>query len=107
MGSPMLVMRKGIGLLAMTAAATLLAPGSAAAKGSTLRFQEERYAPGNRAVAHALVETWLALGARRTLRTPCISSAIRLHVDRVGLVQHELREHVATAIACLRAGDGG
>ena len=53
----MLVMRKGIGLLAITAAATLLAPGSAAAKGSTLRSEEEGYAPGNRAVAHALVET--------------------------------------------------
>jgi hypothetical protein len=59
-GSPMLVMRKGIGLLAITAAATLLAPGSAAAKGSTLRFEEERYAPGNSAVA--LVETWLGSG---------------------------------------------
>jgi hypothetical protein len=47
----MVVMRKGIGLLAITAAATLLAPGSAAAKGSTLRFEEERHAPGNRAVA--------------------------------------------------------
>jgi hypothetical protein len=46
----MLVMRKGIGLLAITAAATLLAPGSA------LR------ATRNRAVAHALVETWLGSG---------------------------------------------
>ena len=73
----MLVMRKGIGLLAFTAAATLLALGSAAANGSTLRFEEERYAPGNRAVAHALLETWLGSRGRRRLRTPCISSAER------------------------------
>jgi hypothetical protein len=33
-------------------------PLDAWAKGSALRFEEEEYAPGDRAVAHAIAETW-------------------------------------------------
>ncbi len=51
-------MRKIILLLSITAAALLLVQESAAARGSTLPFEEEQYAPADRAVAHALVETW-------------------------------------------------
>jgi hypothetical protein len=37
-------------------------PAVAAAKGSTLRFEERRYAPGERAVGRAEVETWKGSG---------------------------------------------
>jgi hypothetical protein len=57
-----LVMRKSALLLSITAAVMLLVTGFAAAKGSKLRFDEEQYAPGDRAIAHALVETWPASG---------------------------------------------
>lgn len=57
-----LVMRRLVWLLLIAATATLLIPESAAAKGSTLRFDEEQYAPGDRAVAHAQVETWPGSG---------------------------------------------
>jgi uncharacterized membrane protein YjjB (DUF3815 family) len=50
-------MRKRALLLPMMAAVMLLVPGFAAAKGSKLRFEEDQYAPGDRAIAHALVET--------------------------------------------------
>lgn len=40
------------------AAVMLFVPGFAATKGSELRFDEEQYAPGDRAIALALVETW-------------------------------------------------
>jgi hypothetical protein len=57
-----LVIRKRVWLLS-TAAATLLVPGLAAAKDSTtLRFDKAQYAPGEPAVAHALVETWPETG---------------------------------------------
>jgi hypothetical protein len=57
-----LVIRKKVWLVSVAVAATLLVPGSAAAKGSTLRFEQEQYAPDDRAVAHALVETWPGSG---------------------------------------------
>jgi hypothetical protein len=57
-----LLMRKSALLLSITAAVMLLVPGFAAAKGSKLRFDEERYTPGDRAIAHALVETWPGSG---------------------------------------------
>jgi len=58
-----LVIRKRVWLLSITAAATLLVPGLAAAKDSTtLRFDKAQYAPGEPAVAHALVETWPETG---------------------------------------------
>jgi hypothetical protein len=58
-----LVIRKRVWLLSITAAATLLVPGLAAAKDSTtLRFDKAQYAPGEPAVAHALVETWSGTG---------------------------------------------
>jgi hypothetical protein len=58
------MMRKMVRLLTITGAATLLlVPGLAAAKDSTtLRFDKAQYAPGEPAVAHALVETWPETG---------------------------------------------
>jgi hypothetical protein len=55
-------MRKLVWLVSLAAATTFLIPGSAAAKGSKLRFEEEQYAPGDHAVANALVETWPGSG---------------------------------------------
>jgi hypothetical protein len=43
-------------------AGTFLFPAVAHAKGSTLRFEEHRYAPGERAVGRAEVETWKGSG---------------------------------------------
>jgi len=57
-----LVTRKALLFLAIPMAATLLFPGIAAAKGSILRFEQEQYAPGDHAVAHAEVETWPGSG---------------------------------------------
>jgi hypothetical protein len=55
-------MRRRVWLLSITAAA-LLVPGVAAAKDSSkLRFEREHYAPGDHAVAHALVATWPGSG---------------------------------------------
>lgn len=55
-------MLKSALLSLITATLLLLAPGFAAAKGSKLRFIEEQYAPGDRALAHAIVETWPGSG---------------------------------------------
>lgn len=56
-------MRRNVWLL-LTAllAGTLLFPAVAGTKGSKLRFAQDQYAPGDRAVAHAEVETWKGSG---------------------------------------------
>ena len=62
-GSLLLVMRRNGWLLLVTAlAAVVLLPVEAHAKGSHLLFAREHYAPGDRAVAHAEVETWKGSG---------------------------------------------
>jgi dipeptidyl aminopeptidase/acylaminoacyl peptidase len=43
-------------------AGAILPPGAAQAKGSKLRFAQESYAPGDRALAQAEVETWPGTG---------------------------------------------
>jgi hypothetical protein len=55
-------MRKiGLRVVAVLAGSALL-PSEAYAKGSNLQFGEREYAPGDRAVGHALVETWPGSG---------------------------------------------
>lgn len=49
-------------LLVATLAGTILVPTAAEAKGSHLRFARDQYAPGDRAVGHADVETWKGSG---------------------------------------------
>lgn len=46
----------------LSLAVTLLMEGVAQGKGSSLRFDRETYAPGDRAVAHARVEVWKGSG---------------------------------------------
>lgn len=61
--SLLVVMRRTSWLLLSGAlAGVLIWPTAASAKGSTLRFTKEQYAPGDHAVAHAQVETWKGSG---------------------------------------------
>lgn len=62
MGGRIGVMRRSVFLLSIAAAAMLLVPAEAFAKGSTLRFDEATYAPDAHAVGHAVVETWPGTG---------------------------------------------
>jgi hypothetical protein len=53
---------RSVPVVALTALLVLsLTSSDAWAKGSTLRFERESYQPGDRAVAHAIVETWSGL----------------------------------------------
>jgi hypothetical protein len=61
-GSPIGMMRRSVFLPLFCAGIVLLGSPWAAAKGSTLRFDEATYAPGAHAVAHAVDETCQARG---------------------------------------------
>ena len=55
-------MTRRISALLLVVATTGLVPGTAEAKGSALEFDEVRNAPGDRAAAYAIVETWPGSG---------------------------------------------
>jgi hypothetical protein len=58
----MMLRRNPTLLFIVALAGTLIWPSAANAKGSVLRFNHERYLPGEHAVAHAEVETWKGSG---------------------------------------------
>jgi hypothetical protein len=71
-------MMRGTAFLLLSALLTgvVLLPATAHAKGSKLRFVQETYAPGDRAVARAEVETWPGAGNEPD-GGPCIVYLVR------------------------------